>query len=141
MSRRAYAGLVNHLRKTKPEPIKSFAELPKLLNQTGESTMEEAQQQLPLEVALGAFLETTEFKQGVPPVPGWWDARLVSAAAKTGTNVVNRRWWDGVHWSWPTNVGETEEETQHAKSKVSRYGLTEIEYRGLKSPAPSEYFK
>jgi len=96
------------------------------------------QEELKLEVDVGAFIGTTDWLDAAdqPPVHvGWYDARLKMSEAEREIRqpAPQRRWWFGDCWSYPVYVGETDggEECGDLGDRRSWREPGTIEYRGL----------
>lgn len=70
------------------------------------------------------LLGLTPYKKGPPPTVGWWKTR--------GAGLDGRRWWNGLVWSLPVLVGESDEDAEACQNQPSA-ASDRIEWCGLKA--------
>jgi hypothetical protein len=79
-----------------------------------------------LGVNLSKVIGLSDWFDGNPPEPGWWNVRLPQ-----DPNYANRRWWNGIVWSWAVDLGDDEAYIEEMRTRRSQFTF---QYQGLRRP-------
>lgn len=86
------------------------------------------------ELPLQYVPQLTDWLRGRPTIDGWYNTRRIGQVDYTPRL---RRYWNGIYWSRPVNIGEGNElAAKRARMGGSVFPVDEIEYQGLTEPHP-----